>query len=179
MADQPASIALRVPSVNWCLVAGRLAFRIWACVTVLGKVRLMKINPNRAIGHRLASDPVVVILGIVRGYYHLRAGEMIGPCRARRLAWPRQIAMALIRQKANCSLPEIGRHFGGRDHTTVMHALRAVADRRKADRQCAAEFVEIERRVALALGRSYVRREHIWGKPFVSVRKREVGQCRI
>ncbi|UWS81060.1 hypothetical protein N1037_08630 [Phaeobacter sp. G2] len=126
-----------------------------------------------------SSDPVAVILGIVRGYYHLRAGEMVGPCRARRLAWPRQIAMALIRQKANCSLPEIGRRFGGRDHTTVMHALRAVADRRKADRRCAAEFVEIERRVELALGQSYVRREHIRGKPFVSVRKREVGQCRI
>jgi chromosomal replication initiation ATPase DnaA len=130
----------------------------------------MKVNPSKAIRHRLASDPVSVILGVVRGYYHLRAGEMIGPSRARRLAWPRQIAMALVRQQANCSLPEIGRRFGGRDHTTVMHALCAVADRRNADPRCAAEFVEIERRVEMALGRSYVRREHIWGKPFVSVR---------
>ncbi|WP_375698616.1 helix-turn-helix domain-containing protein [Pseudophaeobacter sp. TrK17] len=130
----------------------------------------MQVNPSRATGHRPASEPTVAILGIVRGYYHLQVGEMVGPCCARRLAWPRQIAMALVRQNANCSLPEIGLRFGWRDHTTVMHALRAVADRRKADRQVAAEFVEIERRVELALGQSYVRREHIWGKPFASVR---------
>lgn len=78
--------------------------------------------------------------------------------------------MALVRQKVGHSLPEIGRHFGKRDHTTVMHALRAVKDRRRADPACEVEFLEIERRVLMELGGEYTRRENIMGRPFVSRR---------
>lgn len=124
-----------------------------------------------------STSSIATIQGVVRGYYRLRAGELVGPCRARRLSWPRQIAMVLVRQKVRSSLPEIGRRFGGRDHTTVMHALRAVADRRKGNSRFAADYSEIERRVEIALGQSYVRRQDIWGKPFASIRNREVIQC--
>lgn len=50
--------------------------------------------------------------------------------RARECAWPRQTAMWLARQATARSMPDIGRFFGGRDHTTVMHAVRAVEKRR-------------------------------------------------
>lgn len=118
----------------------------------------------------VSDDRMTAIQAVVRGYFCLRHGELIGPSRARRVSWPRQIAMVLVRQCDGRSLPEIGRRFGGRDHTTVLHALRAVADRRKSDAHCDAEFIEIERRVGLALGVGYVRRKDILGRPFVSVR---------
>lgn len=125
---------------------------------------------KRRVSTIITGDEVAAIQAVVRGYFSLRHGELVGPRRARRVSWPRQIAMALVRQKVGRSLPEIGKSFGNRDHTTVMHALRAVQDRRKADPACEAEFREIERRVGVALCTSYVRRQDIWGKPFVSVR---------
>ena len=51
---------------------------------------------------------------------------MIGPKRVRSYARPRQIAMYLAKQLTQRSLPEIGRKFGGRDHTTVIHAVRKI-----------------------------------------------------
>jgi chromosomal replication initiator protein len=53
--------------------------------------------------------------------------------RARAVARPRQIAMYLSKQLTSRSLPEIGRKFGGRDHTTVMHAVRKVEELREVD----------------------------------------------
>jgi len=53
--------------------------------------------------------------------------------RSRSLARPRQLAMALTKELTEHSLPEIGRAFGGRDHTTVMHACRTIRDLRATD----------------------------------------------
>jgi chromosomal replication initiator protein len=55
--------------------------------------------------------------------------ELLSTSRAQRLAWPRQVAMYLSRELSGQSLPVIGRHFGGRDHTTVLHAWRRTAAR--------------------------------------------------
>ncbi len=52
--------------------------------------------------------------------------DLKSKCRARRLAWPRQVAMALVRELNGASLPKIGRHFGGRDHTTALWAVRKI-----------------------------------------------------
>ncbi len=57
----------------------------------------------------------------VSEHYNIRLSEMIGPKRVRTYARPRQMAMYLAKHMTNRSLPEIGRRFGGRDHTTVMH----------------------------------------------------------
>jgi chromosomal replication initiator protein len=59
-------------------------------------------------------------------YYKLEVRDFHSPQRARRVARPRQVAMYLSRQLTTRSLPEIGRRFGGRDHTTVLHACRRV-----------------------------------------------------
>jgi len=59
-------------------------------------------------------------------FYKLDVRDFHSPQRARRVARPRQVAMYLARQLTTRSLPEIGRRFGGRDHTTVLHACRRV-----------------------------------------------------
>lgn len=69
----------------------------------------------------------------VSEHYCIRQSEMVSARRARDVARPRQIAMYLAKQMTPRSLPEIGRHFGGRDHTTVIHAIRQVDKLRKAD----------------------------------------------
>ena len=61
-------------------------------------------------------------------HYRIRTAEMVSARRAREVARPRQVAMYLAKQLTSRSLPEIGRKFGGRDHTTVMHAYTRVSD---------------------------------------------------
>jgi chromosomal replication initiator protein len=83
-----------------------------------------------------ANDRKVTIDEIQRQvaeYYNLRLAELLSPRRARNIARPRQVAMYLSKQHTSRSLPEIGRKFGGRDHTTVMHAVRKVDDLRRTD----------------------------------------------
>ncbi len=69
----------------------------------------------------------------VSEHFKIRAAEMVSARRAREVARPRQIAMYLAKQLTPRSLPEIGRRFGGRDHTTVIHAVRQIEKLRAAD----------------------------------------------
>jgi chromosomal replication initiator protein len=69
----------------------------------------------------------------VESYYGLASGEMRSARRDRSIARPRQIGMYLSRRLAFRSLPEIGRLFGDRDHTTVLHAVRAIEGLRLSD----------------------------------------------
>jgi chromosomal replication initiator protein len=64
----------------------------------------------------------------VADYYQLRLSDLLSMNRSRSLARPRQMAMALSKELTEHSLPEIGKAFGGRDHTTVLHACRTVRD---------------------------------------------------
>ncbi|HXV73445.1 MAG TPA: helix-turn-helix domain-containing protein, partial [Sphingomonadales bacterium] len=83
-----------------------------------------------------ANDRKVTIDEILRQvseYYNLRLSELLSARRARDIARPRQVAMYLAKQLTSRSLPEIGRKFGGRDHTTVMHAVRKIEDLRRTD----------------------------------------------
>jgi chromosomal replication initiator protein len=66
---------------------------------------------------------------VVSQHFGIGREELLAPGRAARVAWPRQLAMYLSRELTSESLPEIGRHFGGRDHTTVLHACRRAAAR--------------------------------------------------
>ena len=69
----------------------------------------------------------------VAEYYNVRLSDLLSARRARAVARPRQIAMYLSKQLTTRSLPEIGRKFGGRDHTTVIHAVRKVEELRQVD----------------------------------------------
>lgn len=69
----------------------------------------------------------------VADYYRIKLAEMLSKKRTRNLTRPRQIAMALSREMTNMSLPEIGQAFGGKDHSTVIHACKAVESLRSED----------------------------------------------
>ena len=82
----------------------------------------------------------------VAEHFNIRQAEMTSSRRARIVARPRQVAMYLSKQLTSRSLPEIGRKFGGRDHTTVMHAVRRIEELRDSD-PVLAEDVELLRRM--------------------------------
>ena len=82
----------------------------------------------------------------VAEHYNIRLADMHSARRARAVARPRQVAMWLCKQLTPRSLPEIGRKFGGRDHTTVMHAVRKIDELRSGDRGMA-EDIELLRRM--------------------------------
>ena len=70
----------------------------------------------------------------VASYYKIKIADILSKRRSRSVARPRQLAMALAKELTNHSLPEIGDAFGGRDHTTVLHACRKIKELREADR---------------------------------------------
>ena len=82
----------------------------------------------------------------VASHFNVRVADMHSARRARSVARPRQVAMYLAKQLTSRSLPEIGRKFGGRDHTTVMHAVKKVEELRESDSMFA-EDVELLRRM--------------------------------
>lgn len=69
----------------------------------------------------------------VAEYYKIKISDLLSKRRSRSVARPRQVAMALSKELTNHSLPEIGDAFGGRDHTTVLHACRKIAELREED----------------------------------------------
>ena len=96
-----------------------------------------------------ASERKVTIDEIIRkvaDHYNLRMSDLLSARRARQVARPRQVAMYLAKTLTSKSLPEIGRRFGGRDHTTVIHAVRKIEELKKTDNQIA-EDVELLRRM--------------------------------
>lgn len=82
----------------------------------------------------------------VAEHFNVRISDMTSPRRARAVARPRQVAMYLSKQLTPKSLPDIGRAFGGRDHTTVMHAVRKIEQLRAAD-PALSEDIDLLRRI--------------------------------
>jgi chromosomal replication initiator protein len=81
----------------------------------------------------------------VADYYRVRVNDMLSKRRSRSIARPRQVAMALAKELTNHSLPEIGDAFGGRDHTTVLHACRKVAELRAEDGKLNDDYATLQR----------------------------------
>jgi len=76
----------------------------------------------------------------VADYYKIRVSEMYSKKRSRTVARPRQVAMALAKELTQLSLPDIGDAFGGRDHTTVLHACRKIAELRSENADMSRDF---------------------------------------
>ena len=93
----------------------------------------------RASNRQISVD---VIQKRVAAHYGVRVSEMFSARRARNIARPRQIAMYLAKNHTSLSYPEIGRQFGGRDHTTVMHAVKTIENLMTSNAQLA-EDVEL------------------------------------
>jgi chromosomal replication initiator protein len=81
----------------------------------------------------------------VAEYFKIRVADLLSKRRSRSIARPRQVAMALARELTNHSLPEIGDAFGGRDHTTVMHACERVKDLREMERRASEDYLNLLR----------------------------------
>ncbi|MEE3048311.1 MAG: chromosomal replication initiator protein DnaA [Pseudomonadota bacterium] len=123
--------------------------RIVAHSTLVG--REITLESTQEVLHDLlrANDRRVTVEEIqkqVAGHYNIRLNDMYSARRARAVARPRQVAMYLSKKLTPRSLPEIGRKFGGRDHTTVMHAVKRVEELRAIDRQFA-EDLDLLRRM--------------------------------
>jgi chromosomal replication initiator protein len=82
---------------------------------------------------------------IVAEYYKIRVSDLLSKRRSRSVTRPRQIAMALAKELTNHSLPEIGDAFGGRDHTTVLHACRKVVDLRRGEQRVNEDYNNLGR----------------------------------
>lgn len=78
-------------------------------------------------------------------YYKVRVADLLSKRRSRSIARPRQLAMALSKELTGHSLPEIGDAFGGRDHTTVLHACRKIADLRKVEQKIEEDYNNLTR----------------------------------
>ncbi len=84
----------------------------------------------------------------VAEYYKIRIADLLSKRRSRSIARPRQVAMALAKELTNHSLPEIGDAFGGRDHTTVMHACRRIKELRESERRIGEDYMNLLRTLA-------------------------------
>jgi len=93
-------------------------------------------------------DKLVTIENIqktVAEYFKIRIADLLSKSRRRSITRPRQIAMSLAKQLTTHSLPEIGDAFGGRDHTTVLHACRKIADLRISESRIAEDYQNLYR----------------------------------
>ena len=81
----------------------------------------------------------------VAEYYKIKVSDLLSKRRSRSVARPRQVAMALSKELTNHSLPEIGDAFGGRDHTTVLHACRKIAELRELDADICEDYKNLLR----------------------------------
>jgi chromosomal replication initiator protein len=140
-------LAHRISS-NVRVLEGALT-RLFAFASLVGReINLDMVQECLADLLRLSERKVTVdeIIRKVADHYNLRMSDLLSARRARQVARPRQVAMYLAKTLTSRSLPEIGRRFGGRDHTTVIHAVRKIEELRITDSQIA-EDVELLRRM--------------------------------
>jgi chromosomal replication initiator protein len=81
----------------------------------------------------------------VADHFNIRVADLVGPKRVRSFARPRQVAMYLAKTMTSRSLPDIGRRFGGRDHTTVLHGVRRITELKGEDAQVAEDLAALRR----------------------------------
>lgn len=99
-----------------------------------------------------AQEKLVTVDNIKRTvaeYYNIRVSDLTSRRRSRSIARPRQVAMALSKELTNHSLPEIGEAFGGRDHTTVLHACRKVTELMELDHEIQEDYRNLNRTLSV------------------------------
>ncbi|MGI3164055.1 chromosomal replication initiator protein DnaA [Pseudooceanicola sp. 200-1SW] len=134
-------------STNVRVLEGALT-RLFAFASLVGREITLELTQDCLSDVLRASERKITIEEIQRRvaeHYNIRLSDMIGPKRVRSFARPRQIAMYLCKKLTSRSLPEIGRRFGGRDHTTVMHGVKRIEELMQQDAQIA-DDLELLRR---------------------------------
>ncbi len=147
MADGVLEFLAQRISASIRVLEGAL-MRLFAFASLVGREITLDMTRDCLADTLRASDRKVTVEEIQRKvseHYNIRLSDLIGPRRVRTIARPRQVAMYLAKQLTSRSLPEIGRRFGNRDHTTVMHGVRRIEELKATDHQIA-EDLEILRR---------------------------------
>lgn len=122
--------------------------RVIANATFTGREISLDFAKNALRDMIAAHDKQVTIENIqktVAEYFQIRTSDLLSTKRSRSIARPRQIAMTLAKELTNHSLPEIGNAFGGRDHTTVIHATRKVKELRESDARISEDYSNLLR----------------------------------
>jgi len=134
-------------STNVRVLEGAL-IRLFAFGSLVGREISLEVAQECLADILRASERKVTVDEIMRHvseHYNVRIADLLGPKRTRTIARPRQVAMFLAKKMTQRSLPEIGRRFGGRDHTTVIHAVKKITELQDTDNRIA-EDVTILRR---------------------------------
>ena len=134
-------------STNVRVLEGALT-RLFAFASLVGREITLDLTQDCLADILRASDRKITIEEIQRKvaeHYNIRLSDMIGPKRVRTIARPRQIAMYLAKQLTSRSLPDIGRRFGGRDHTTIMHGVKKIEELMTADSQLSDDLLMLKR----------------------------------
>jgi chromosomal replication initiator protein len=103
---------------------------------------------RRAAGATRGGPSVETIQDTVCDAFSISRDELLSANRSARLVWPRQVAMYLARENTDLTFPDIARRFGGRNHTTVMHAVKRTAHRLTTDRQAFDTVQQLTERLA-------------------------------
>ncbi|MEW8028811.1 MAG: chromosomal replication initiator protein DnaA [Candidatus Thiodiazotropha sp.] len=122
--------------------------RVTANATFTGREINLDFAKNALRDMLAAHDKQITIENIqktVAEYFQIRTSDLTSSKRSRSIARPRQIAMTLAKELTNHSLPEIGNAFGGRDHTTVIHANRKVKELRESDPRISEDYSNLLR----------------------------------
>lgn len=122
--------------------------RLFAFASLVGREITLDLAQDCLADILRSSDRKLSIEEIQRKvaeHYNVRLSDLIGPKRLRTIARPRQVAMYLSKQLTPRSLPEIGRRFGGRDHTTIMHGVRKIEQLMTTDSQLADDLQLLRR----------------------------------
>ena len=109
----------------------------------LAEIVLKDVLPNETPNQVTAAT----IMAVTAAYYAVTLEDLCGSSRSRQLVTARQIAMYLCREMTDLSLPKIGQHFGGRDHTTVMHADRKIRQQMAERRATYNQVTELTNRI--------------------------------
>ena len=149
---------VELPSEVAFFVAQRVSSNIRELEGALRRVMANARFTGRAITLEYAKECLRDILAVqdrqvtleniqktVADFYRVRVTEMLSKKRSRSIARPRQVAMCLAKELTNHSLPEIGDAFGGRDHTTVLHACRKVVELRAGDNKLNEDYAALLR----------------------------------
>lgn len=124
--------------------------RLFAFASLVGREITLELAQDCLADILRASDRKLTIEEIQRKvaeHYNIRLSDMIGPKRLRNIARPRQVAMYFAKQLTSRSLPEIGRRFGGRDHTTIMHGVRKIEELMTIDSQLSDDLQLLRRQL--------------------------------
>ena len=130
---------------GWGLTVAIEPPELETCVAILmTKARVAGVQLPEEVAFFIAKR----IQKTVADYYKVRMADLLSKRRSRSVARPRQVAMALAKELTNHSLPEIGDAFGGRDHTTVLHACKRIKDLRDTEQRMKEDYSNLLRTLA-------------------------------